>query len=190
MQDETPTEYSNRMREKWLTEPGLYQLFGRSEQPAAEPFQRWIYEEVMPSLRKDGNYYTTHTKNQQVQLINETDLHVKVVEFIRKRYPNTLIIPGLGENQISSEMRIESWKKGYTKGQPDLMLPVKSGRKVGLALELKTPAIWQAEASENQKTFLQKLEGQGWQIIVSNCYGDILFAVRDYLDKASKKRKR
>ena len=92
--------------------------------------------------------------------------------------------------QDSSEKRIDSWRKGYTKGQPDLILPVKSGRKVGLALELKTPATWQAEASESQVRFLQKLEEQGWQILVSNCYEDILFAVRDYMEKASKKRKR
>ena len=78
MEHEGPVEYSNRMREKWLTEPGLYQLLGRSKQPAAEGFQRWIYEEVMPSLRKDGNY-NTQTRNQQVQLINETDLHHKIV---------------------------------------------------------------------------------------------------------------
>ena len=189
MENETPVEYSNRMREKWLTEPGLYQLLGRSKQPAAEPFQRWIYEEVMPSLRKDGSY-NTQTRNNQVQLINETDLHYKIVEFIRKRYPDALIIPGLGENQISSDMRIDSYRKGYQAGQCDLMLPVRSGRKAGLALELKTPAIWQAEASQKQKTFLQKLEEQGWQILVSNCYEDLLFEIRDYMDKASRKRKR
>ena len=189
VENETSLEHSYRMREKWLTEPGLYQLLGRSKQPAAEPFQRWIYEEVMPSLRKDGSY-NTQTRNNQVQLINETDLHYKIVEFIRKRYPDALIIPGLGENQISSEMRIDSYRKGYQAGQCDLMLPVRSGNKAGLALELKTPAIWQAEASQKQKMFLQKLEEQGWQIFVSNCYEDLLFEVRDYLDKASKKRKR
>ena len=167
----------------------MYQLLGRSKQPAAEPFQRWIYEEVMPSLRKDGSY-NTQTRNQQVQLINETDLHYRIVEFIRKRYPDALIIPGLGENQITSEMRIDSWRKGYQKGQCDLLLPLRCGRKVGLASELKTPASLQAEASENQKIFLQKLEEQGWEVLVSNCYEDILFCVRDFMLKASKKRKR
>jgi prophage antirepressor-like protein len=188
IENETSLEHSYRLREKWLTEPGLYQLLGRSKQPAAEPFQRWIYEEVMPSLRKDGSY-NTQTRNQQVQLINETDLHYKIVEFIRKRYPDVPLIAGLGELQDSSEKRIDAWRKGYTKGQPDLMLPIRSGRKNGLALELKSPG-WQAEASEHQKAFLRKLEEQGWQIKISNCYEDLLFEVRDYLDKASKKRKR
>ena len=116
-------------------------------------------------------------------------MHYKFVEFIRKKYPDVLLIAGLGENQTTSELRIDSWRKGYTKGQPDLMLPIRSGRKNGLALELKSP-WWQAEASEHQKAFLRELQEQGWQILVSNCYEDLLFEVRDYLDKPSKIRKR
>ena len=124
-----------------------------------------------------------------MQLINESDLHYKLVEFIRKRYSDVLIVAGLRENQTTSEQRIDSWRKGYTKGQPDIILPIRSGRKAGLALELKSPG-WQAEASEHQKAFLHRLEEQGWEILVSNCYEDLLFAVRDYMDKTSKKRKR
>ena len=185
---ETPLQKHHRLREKWLEEPACYQLISRSHRPEAKAWMKWLYEEVVPSLRKTGTY-STHTRNQQVQLINESDLHYKIVEFIRKRYPDVPLIAGLGENQTTSELRIDSWRKGYTKGQPDLMLPIRSGRKCGLALELKSPG-WHNEASEHQKAFLQKLEEQGWKIQVSNCYEDILFTVRDFLEKASKKRKR
>ena len=187
--EETALQHSNRMKEKWLEEPAAYELISQSKRPEAKQFRRWLHEEVLPTLRKTGSY-STPTRNNQVQLINEFDLHVKLVEFIRKRYPDVLIIAGLGENQTTSELRIDSWRKGYTKGQPDLLLPIRSGRKVGLALELKSPG-WHHEASEHQKAFLQKLEMEGWQILVTNCYEDLLFEVRDYLDKAtSKKRKR
>lgn len=37
-------------------EPGLYALIARSESPLAVPFQRWVYEEVLPSIRKTGSY--------------------------------------------------------------------------------------------------------------------------------------
>ena len=94
---------------------------------------------------------------------------------------------GSGENQITSQMQFNYWIKGYTKGQPDVTLPMKSGRKVGLALELKSPG-WHGEASEHQKACLRKLEENDWQVLVPNCYGDILFEIRDYKDKASKKR--
>ena len=195
IQMESPTDVggegalqrSNRLREKWLQEPAVYQLISKSKRPEAVDFQKWFFEEVLPSLRKNGFY--TSTRLHQLHVLNETDLHHKLVEFIRSRYPDTLIIAGLGENQITSEMRLDSWRKGYTKGQPDIMLPVRSGRKVGLALELKSPG-WQGEASENQKIFLDKLEAEGWQVCVSNCYEDLLFVVRDYMEKGLKGKKR
>ena len=37
-------------------EPGLYCLVGRSDSNLAVPFQRWLYEEVLPSIRKTGSY--------------------------------------------------------------------------------------------------------------------------------------
>ena len=197
IQMESPTDVggegalqrSNRLREKWLQEPAVYQLISKSKRPEAVDFQKCFFEEVLPSLRKNGFYTSTSTRNHQLHVLNETDLHHKLVEFIRSRYPDTLIIAGLGENQITSKMRLDSWRKGYTKGQPDIMLPVRSGRKVGLALELKSPG-WQGEASENQKIFLDKLQAEGWEVCVSNCYEDLLFVVRDYMEKGLKGKKR
>lgn len=37
-------------------EPGLYWFLGRSDKPKALPFQKWIYGEVLPSIRKTGGY--------------------------------------------------------------------------------------------------------------------------------------
>ena len=37
-------------------EPGVYQLLATSRKPKAEPFQMWLYEEVLPSIRKTGSY--------------------------------------------------------------------------------------------------------------------------------------
>lgn len=37
-------------------EAGLYSLIARSNSPMAVPFQKWVYEEVLPSIRKTGSY--------------------------------------------------------------------------------------------------------------------------------------
>lgn len=37
-------------------EPGLYSLIARSNSPNAVSFQRWIFEDVLPSIRRTGNY--------------------------------------------------------------------------------------------------------------------------------------
>lgn len=39
-----------------LHEPGLYWLIARSKSPLAVPFQKWVFEEVLPTIRKTGSY--------------------------------------------------------------------------------------------------------------------------------------
>jgi prophage antirepressor-like protein len=39
-----------------LYEPGLYCLIARSESPLAVRFQKWVYEDVLPSIRQTGSY--------------------------------------------------------------------------------------------------------------------------------------
>lgn len=50
-----------------IYEAGLYTLITRSESPLAVPFQKWIYEEVLPSIRKTGSY--SLTKQPPVNLL-------------------------------------------------------------------------------------------------------------------------
>lgn len=44
-----------------ISEPGLYQLASESKLPSAGPFQDWVYEEVLPTIRKHGAYMTPET---------------------------------------------------------------------------------------------------------------------------------
>jgi prophage antirepressor-like protein len=39
-----------------VNEPALYELIFRSDKPSARAFQKWVYSEVLPSLRKTGGY--------------------------------------------------------------------------------------------------------------------------------------
>lgn len=39
-----------------LFEPGFYALIVRSDSPLALPFQKWVHEDVLPSIRKTGSY--------------------------------------------------------------------------------------------------------------------------------------
>ncbi|ABO37335.1 Bro18 [Heliothis virescens ascovirus 3e] len=46
----------------FITEPGIYALCDRSRLPEAEEFQDWIYEDVLPSIRRTGSY-NIHDRN-------------------------------------------------------------------------------------------------------------------------------
>jgi prophage antirepressor-like protein len=39
-----------------ILEPGLYHLTARSNSPVAIRFQKWLYEDVVPTIRKHGSY--------------------------------------------------------------------------------------------------------------------------------------
>ena len=67
---------------------------------------------------------------------NETDLHVKVVSFLKKRYPHSLLVASLGENQDSPYKRIDCYKKG---GSPDLIINNLHKHYTGFAIEFKNP---------------------------------------------------
>lgn len=43
---------------RFITEPDLYRLITRSKLPEADKFERWIFEEVLPSIRARGGYLT------------------------------------------------------------------------------------------------------------------------------------
>ena len=70
---------------------------------------------------------------------DERDLHYKVVDFIKHRYPDAITIGGLGENQDTVTKRIDSKRKGYLKGQPDLIIMNLHKRYNGFAIEFKAP---------------------------------------------------
>jgi prophage antirepressor-like protein len=41
---------------QYVNEPGLYRLIFRSNLPKAEIFRRWVFHEVIPSIRRTGSY--------------------------------------------------------------------------------------------------------------------------------------
>ena len=56
---------------------------------------------------------------------NETDLHVTVISFLKKRDLHSLFTVTSGENQNTSIKGIKSHRKGYLRGSPDLQLSLK-----------------------------------------------------------------
>ena len=51
----TPTN-SGKQEVTFINEPNLYRLIFRSNKPQAQAFADWVYEEVLPSIRKTGCY--------------------------------------------------------------------------------------------------------------------------------------
>ena len=52
-----------------LLEPGLYHLIARSDSPRAIPFQKWVFNVVLPSIRKTGVYSVTQSDQGEPLLL-------------------------------------------------------------------------------------------------------------------------
>ncbi len=66
----------------FLTESQVYKILFRSNKPEAQPFQDWLSEEVIPSIRKRGVY---QTNNRVLQLEEEkTKLENKALDIAQK----------------------------------------------------------------------------------------------------------
>ena len=53
-----------------VSESGLYRITMKSRKPQAEPFQDWICEEVLPTIRKTGKYEIAPQQPQLPQTLS------------------------------------------------------------------------------------------------------------------------
>ena len=179
------TDYENRRRGHpkralYVAEPGLYALILKSRKPEAEAFQDWVVGTVLPEIRAQGSYKSRKPQTKlQLCLINDFDLHAKVLDFVRRFHPEANIVAGLGELQDSDEKRIKSWRMGYTRGQCDLLLLNKHKKWTGMALEFKSPTGLGVVSPDQQK-FLARLEGAGYKTLLSNDYDEIVVQIVEY----------
>ena len=114
-----------------------------------------------------------------MNITTEKELHYKVVDYIRKYIKEPIIIPGLGEHQYTASIRCDAYLKGYTGGQPDILLLNTHIKYRGLAIEFKTPT-GHGVLSKNQETYLKQLEHNGFLCLVSCDYDEILTTIVKY----------
>ena len=167
----------------YLNESGLYSLIFGSKLESAKAFKRWVTKDVLPSIRKTGryDYCINHKYNNTLtfKIENETDLHVKVIFFLKKRYPHSLFTVTLGENQDTVHKRIDSFKKGYLRGSPDLIINNLYKCYSGFAIEMKSPK-GNGVLSPDQSMMLRQYQNNGFKTLVSNDYDQIIEQIIEY----------
>ena len=163
----------------FINESGLYSLIFRSKLESAKVFKRWVTSEVLPSIRKTGRYNHKYSNMLTFKIENETDLHVKVVSFLKKRYPHSLFTVTLGENQDTAFKRIDSFKKGYVRGSPDLIINNLHKHYTGFCIEFKNPK-GNGVLSPDQSMILLQYQNNGFKTLVSNDYDHIIEQIIEY----------
>ena len=82
--DGTPAIQNVQM--KFITEGNLYRLIARSNLPEAEKFESWIFDEVVPQVRKTGGYIPVSTEDTEQEILAKAVLiSNKTIEHQKQR---------------------------------------------------------------------------------------------------------
>ena len=179
---ETDRNYGAR-KMTYLKEPGLYYLIMRSNKDEAKEFKKWVVAEVLPSIRKTGQYQIVHKCPTKLtfKIETEQDLHTKVVSFIKKQYPDSIFTASLGELQDTDQKRIKAFNMGYLKGSPYIIINNLHKKYTGFVIEFKSPKTG-GVVSIDQSKMIQAYKDNGFLTLISNDYDEILIQLIEYFD--------
>jgi prophage antirepressor-like protein len=172
---------NNDLNTIFINESGLYSLILSSKLPNAKKFKKWVTSEVLPSIRKSGHYDMKHkfSNKKTININNEFDLHSKCVQFLKRRFPESLFTANLGELQDTSTKRLKSFNMGYIKGSPDLIIHNLNKKYSGLVIEFKGPT-GKGLVSDEQTKLLKSFENNGFKTMLTNDYDMIIEAILEY----------
>lgn len=91
---------SGKMQDiNFIPEGDVYRLIARSKLPGAEQFERWVFDEVLPSIRKNGGYIagqesmTAEELMAKALLVAKKTIEEKEAELSRKQVENAIMAP-------------------------------------------------------------------------------------------------
>lgn len=96
---------TEQMVEKtYITEGNLYRLIIRSKLPAAERFERWIFDEVLPTIRKHGLYATEKVLDE---ILADPDYGIRLFSELKaeRQRRKALEMENAQHKQIIGELR-------------------------------------------------------------------------------------
>ena len=116
----------------------------------------------------------------QLRVLSELDLQKAVVKYIRERWPHLVMAPGLGDiTGQFPEHRLEAFLRGYTAGQPDLLIACCNQNYTGLAIEFKSPGGL-GKLDPKQDLFLKRLAAQGWLTLVTSSFAECVEVIAHF----------
>lgn len=93
------TPISGKMQDiNYIPEGDLYRLIASSKLPTAEKFERWVFDEVLPSIRKHGLYATD-------ELLDNPDLIIQMATKLKEERKVRKVLEL--ENKVQSQQIAE-----------------------------------------------------------------------------------
>lgn len=123
-------------KKKYIDEGNLFRLIVKSQLPGAAKFESWVFDEVLPAIRKKGSYSLTESR-EKINAMIEMRVEEKLAGFIE------VIEKTMGE--IEEEERVErneffdkimeGAKEGFEKKREYIFMPMEEFQKMVLRHE-------------------------------------------------------
>lgn len=88
-----PQSLDKTIEMNFIPEGDVYRLIASSKLPSAEKFERWVFEEVLPNVRKTGMYIDDNVLDK---LLSDPDTTIKILE----RYKEERTAREIAENKV------------------------------------------------------------------------------------------
>ena len=172
-----------------INELGVYELIFGSKMPMAKEFRILVYGTILPAFRMNlintqpviiDATHTTKPIGNQLMIMTEFDLQIKLVSNLRKYYPDVMFMSTHGEMQNTPQKRITCKMKGYLKGVPDLYIMEPNCNYNGYFIELKSPTL-KGIVSPDQQSVIDRLKMRGYKCDIFDDYDDAIFNITKYL---------
>lgn len=134
-----------------VNESGMYAVILRSDKPQAKPFRKWVTSEVLPSIRKTGNYTV-----QQTEEIRRRNLEVREMNARSRRAQILVRLAATTSNDTFREALVAN-AANLAVGEKILPLPKLEGRtysaeEIGKELGISANRVGRLANLHNLKT--------------------------------------
>ncbi|MGL5327929.1 MAG: phage antirepressor KilAC domain-containing protein [Peptostreptococcaceae bacterium] len=105
--DANGSDYIQYVSKKFIDEGNVYRLIIKSKLPSAKRFEKWIMEEVIPSIRTNGAYMSDEVINKTLQ---DPDFIIEMATKLKEERKKTL----LAQKKIKGLEECLAFDKPYT----------------------------------------------------------------------------
>ena len=152
-----------------ISESGLYRILAKCNLPKCEPFESWVFDEVLPSIRKTGSYSVSQT--QSMMLPNFCDPAEAARAWADLYEKNQ----AAERRAITAEAELTSEKEAHEKDNEDFRngLDIINAQKAQIGSTREATAMATASSARAHQRFAEKvLETNACELIALRAVAD------------------
>jgi len=102
---------NRKQNAKFISEGNLYRLITNSKLPSSEIFESWVFDEVLPSIRKHGAYMTPETIQK---VLTDPDTIIQLATNLKEEMAKRMAAEALIERQKPQVLFAEAVQTSHT----------------------------------------------------------------------------